>query len=120
MVRCISIISFASCANSTVQSNALSPPPNIITRLLKYFARSLTAYSRPFPSNSSNPSVSGFFGWKLPAPPAIIIFCVLNALPADVPIKNPSSDGTSYAIVCAKWKVGLNGLACNISSSVNA
>ena len=75
---------------------------------------SLTAYSNPLPSNASNPLTVGFLGWKLPAPPAIIIFFVLNALPADVLTKNPSSEEISSVIVCAKWYVGLKGLACFI------
>lgn len=106
-------------ANSTVQSNALSPPPNIKTRLLKYFDLSLTAYSNPLPSKSSNPSISGFLGLNVPAPPAIITLDVINVLlpfvfrvnllsriqPSDLSCHNVKT-------VSFKWNVGLKGLIC--------
>ena len=67
--------------NSTVQSRAESPPPNINTSLFLYLSIDLTAYSTPLLINLSGFSIfGGLLGSNDPAPAAIKIFLDINSL----------------------------------------
>ena len=77
---CTRLMDFAILDNSTVQSSAESPPPNIKIFLSLYLSTDLTAYSTPFVRNLSGSSIfGGLLGSKDPAPAAIKIFFEKNS-----------------------------------------
>ena len=64
--------------SSIAQSNALSPPPNIVTDFLLKIDLSFTEYSTELPSYFSQLFEENFLGSNEPTPPAITMFGVIK------------------------------------------